>query len=98
MAARPAAVVFEGALVLVPMRIPFATNLLGRLSPTTGRVAGYALRSNPRRTTINVMALLLPVTIMITTTVAFDGSLDEIGRVARATVAALPSEARSSSS
>jgi putative ABC transport system permease protein len=34
------------------------------------------------------MALLLPVTIMITTTVAFDGGLDEVGRFARATVAA----------
>ena len=92
LAAVPGILVFYGALVLVPMLLPFATraaaNLLGRLSPTTGRLGGDALRSNPRRTTINVMALLLPVTIMITTTVAFDGSLEEIGRFARATVAA----------
>jgi putative ABC transport system permease protein len=92
LAAAPYVLVFQGALVLVPMLVPFATraaaNLLGRLSPTTGRLAGDALRSNPRRTTINVMALLLPVTIMITTTVAFDGSLEEIARFARATVAA----------
>ena len=88
----PYVLVFEGALVLVPMLVPFVTraaaNLLGRLSPTTGRLAGDALRGNPRRTTVNVMALLLPVTIMITTTVAFDGGLDEVGRFARATVAA----------
>lgn len=88
----PAVLVFFGALVLVPTLVPFATraaaNLLGRLSPTTGRLAGDALRANPRRTTINVMALLLPVTIMITVTVAFDGSLDEVRRFARATVAA----------
>jgi putative ABC transport system permease protein len=88
----PAVLVFQGALVLIPMLIPFATraaaNLLGRVSPSTGRLAGDALRTNPRRTTINVMALLLPVTVMITTTVAFDGSLDEIGRLARANVAA----------
>lgn len=92
LAAAPYVLVFGGALVLVPMLVPFLTRaaayLLSRLSPTTGRLAGDALRSNPRRTTINVMALLLPVTIMITTTVAFDGSLDEIGRFARATVAA----------
>ena len=92
MAAMPAVLVFYGALVLVPMLVPFATraaaNLLGRVSPTTGRLAGDALRSNPRRTTINVMALLLPVAIMITTTVAFDGGLDEIRRFASATVAA----------
>ena len=92
LAALPAVLVFGGALVLVPMLVPFAThaaaNLLGRLSPTTGRLAGDAIRDNPRRTTINVMALLLPVAVMITTTVAFDGSLDEIGRFARATVAA----------
>ena len=92
LAAAPYVLVFYGALVLVPMLVPFATRgaatVLDRLSPTTGRLAGDALRSNPRRTTINVMALLLPVTIMITTTVAFDGSLREIGRLARAVVAA----------
>jgi putative ABC transport system permease protein len=92
MAAVPYVLVFEGALVLLPMIVPFATSAAGgilvRLSPTTGRLAADALRSNPRRTTINVMALLLPVTIMITTTVAFDGSLKEIGRLAGATVAA----------
>ncbi|MEY2424337.1 MAG: putative transport system permease protein [Acidimicrobiaceae bacterium] len=91
-AALPGVAVFAGTLILVTMLVPFATraaaNLLGRLSPTTGRLAGDAVRSNPRRTTINVMALLLPVTIMITTTVAFDGGLDQIGRFARATVAA----------
>src|SRR3712207_1427416 len=36
----PAVLVFQGALVLVPMLVPFATraaaNVLGRLSPTTG--------------------------------------------------------------
>ena len=92
LAVLPYVLVFQSALILLPMLAPFVTraaaNLLGRLSPTTGRLAGDALRSNPRRTTINVMALLLPVTIMITTTVAFDGSLVEIGRSARATVAA----------
>jgi putative ABC transport system permease protein len=90
--ALPYVLVFEGSLVLVTMLIPFATRaagkLLGRLWPTMGRLAGDALRSNPRRTTINVMALLLPVTIMITTTVAFDGSVGAIRRLARATVAA----------
>ena len=92
LAALPAMLVMYGALVLVPMLVPFATraaaDLLGRLSPTTGRLAGDALRSNPRRTTINVMALLLPVMMMISVTVAFDGSLDAIGRLARANVAA----------
>ena len=92
MAAIPYVLVFEGALVLLPLLVPFATRaageLLNRVSPATGRLAADALRSNPRRTTINVMALLLPVTIMITTTVAFDGSLKDIGRLARATVAA----------
>lgn len=92
MAAIPYVLVFQGALVLIPMLVPFATraaaSVLGRVSPATGRLAADALRSNTRRTTINVMALLLPVTIMITTTVAFDGSLKEIGRIAGATVAA----------
>lgn len=92
LAALPYVLVFEGVLLLIPMLIPFAmravADLLGRLSPTTGRLAGDALRANPRRTTINVMALLLPVAIMIMTTVAFDGSLDEIHRLARASIAA----------
>ena len=92
MAAVPVAFVFQGALLLVPTLVPFATRAaasgLHRLSATTGRLAGDALRANPRRTTINVMALLLPVSVVITTTVAFDGSLGEIGRFARAVVAA----------
>ena len=53
-----------------------AAGVLERLSPGTGRLAGDAIRANPRRTTINVMALLLPVAIVVTTTVAFDGSLE----------------------
>jgi putative ABC transport system permease protein len=88
----PAVLVFYGALAVVTMLVPFATraagDLLGRASPTTGRLAGDALRANPRRTTINVMALLLPVSVVIGTTVAFDGSLGQIGRLARAVVAA----------
>lgn len=92
LAAVPWVFVSYGALLLVPVLVPFPTraaaNLLGRLSPTTGRLAGDALRANPRRTTINVMALLLPVTIVVMTTVAFDGSLGAIGRLARAVVAA----------
>ena len=92
LAAAPYVLVFSGALVVVPMLVPFVTGaavtVLGRLSATTGRLAGDALRANPRRTTINVMALLLPVTIMITTTVAFDGSLGDFARLARAVVAA----------
>ena len=92
LAAVPYMLFFQGALVVVLMLVPYATraaaDLLGRLSPTIGRLAGDSLRSNPRRSTINVMALLLPLTTMIATTVAFDGSLDEIRRFARATVAA----------
>jgi putative ABC transport system permease protein len=92
LAAVPYVLVFEGALILVPMLVPFVLQLaaavVGRLSPTTGRLAADALRANPRRTTINVMALLLPVSIMVMTTVAFDGSLGDIGRLARAFVAA----------
>ncbi|MEN3273848.1 MAG: putative transport system permease protein, partial [Actinomycetota bacterium] len=88
----PYVLVFYGAMVLLPMLIPFVmravADVLVRLSPTTGRLAADALRSNPRRTTINVMALLIPVTIMIVTTVAFGGSLIAIGRFARATVGA----------
>jgi putative ABC transport system permease protein len=84
--------VFYGAIVLVPMLIPFvvgaAARLLARRSATTGRLAGDALVSNPRRTTINVMALLIPMSVVITMTVAFDGSLDQIGRLARGVIAA----------
>jgi len=87
----PYVLVFQGALLLVPMLIPFASSaaawLLARVS-TTGRLAGDALCANRRRTTINVMALLLPVTVVITMEVAFDGSLDAIERLARANVAA----------
>lgn len=92
MAAVPYVLVFSGALLLVPTLIPFATsaaaNLLGRLSPTTGRLAADAMRANPRRTTITVMALLLPVTIVIMIEVAFDGSTGTIRRLARANLAA----------
>lgn len=92
LAAVPYVLVFGGALILVPMVVPFTTraaaNLLDRLSPTTGRLAGDAMRANPRRTTINVMALLLPVTIVITIEVAFDGSIETIRRMARANVVA----------
>lgn len=92
MTAIPALLVFEGALLLVPMLIPFATRaavyVLGRASDTTGRVAGDALLANRRRTTINVTALLLPVTIVIMAGVAFNGSTGTIRRLARANVAA----------
>ena len=51
-----------GSLVVVPAVVPFLTSaasrLLRRFSATTGRLAGDAVRSNPRRSTINVMALL----------------------------------------
>ncbi|MGH9290100.1 MAG: ABC transporter permease [Acidimicrobiales bacterium] len=88
----PVVAVYVGALILVPTAVPFAARaaatLLGRVSTTTGRLAGDALRDNPRRTTVNVMALLLPVTTVIMTAVAFSSGLTEIGRLARAAVAA----------
>ena len=73
--------------------------LLGGLSAALGalltlaasglltRLAGDALRANPRRTAINVMALLLPVSILIMITFTFDAGGAEIGRLARAIVA-----------
>jgi putative ABC transport system permease protein len=88
----PAGAVFLGALILVPLAVPFVTGvavrLLGRLSNTTGRLAADALRANPRRTTINVMALLLPLSTVIMTAIAFDAGLNKIGSLARAVVAA----------
>lgn len=88
----PVIAAYLGALILVPMTVPVAARamatLLGRLSTTTGRLAGDALRANPRRTTINVMALLVPVTIVIMTAVAFGAGLARIGELARAVVAA----------
>lgn len=90
--ALPAIAVSAGALILAPTAVPFAARaaaaLLHRLSTTTGRLAGDALRANPRRTTFNVMALLLPVSIVIMTAFAFDAGLAKIGRLARTVVAA----------
>jgi putative ABC transport system permease protein len=88
----PVVAVYGGALILVPIAVPFAARaaaaILGRLSITTGRLAGDALRANPRRTVINVMALLVPVCVVIMTALAFSSGLSEIGRLARAVVAA----------
>jgi putative ABC transport system permease protein len=87
----PVVAVYGGALILVPTAVPYVTNvvakLLSRRSTTTGRLAADALRGNPRRTTINVMALLLPVTVVIMTALAFDSGFSAIGRLARAIVA-----------
>jgi len=87
----PLVLVVAGAFVLVAMLIPFAIRAAGivleRFGPT-GRLAADALRANRRRTTVNVMGLLLPVTLWITGEVAFDGSTDAIRRLARASVAA----------
>lgn len=88
----PASATYVGALILVPAAVPFvaraAAMLLGRLSTTTGRLAGDALRANPRRTTVNVMALLLPVGVLIQIVFTFNAGLAEISRFARAVVAA----------
>jgi putative ABC transport system permease protein len=88
----PAVFAYLGALILVPMGVPYvarvAGGLLGRLSTPTGRLAADALRANPRRTTINVMALLLPATTVVMSAIAFNSGLDEIGRLAHAVVAA----------
>jgi hypothetical protein len=61
--------------------------LLGRISPTTGRLAGDALRANPRRTTLTVMSLLLPVSIVIIAAMPFDAALVKFDRLARTAVA-----------
>lgn len=88
----PAVFAYLGALILVPMGVPYvaraAAGFLGRLSTITGRLAADALRANPRRTTINVMALLLPATTVVMSAIAFNSGLDQIGRLARAVVAA----------
>ncbi|HYD10033.1 MAG TPA: FtsX-like permease family protein, partial [Acidimicrobiales bacterium] len=90
--AAPAVLVFGGAVLLIPTLVPFASRaaamLLGRASSTIGRLAGDAVLANRRRTTINVMALLLPLTVVITVETAFDGSRDTIRRLARANVGA----------
>jgi putative ABC transport system permease protein len=84
--------VYIGAFILVPTTIPFAARgaaaLLGRLSPTTGRLAADSLRTNPRRTTINVSALLIPVAAVALTAVAFGSTLTGISRLARGVVGA----------
>lgn len=86
----PVLAVYLGALILVPTTIPFAARaaatLLGRLSKTTGRLAADALRANPRRTTLSVMALLVPVAAVVLTGVGFGSGLTGISRLAQAVV------------
>src|SRR5205807_1021479 len=69
----PVFAVYLGAFILVPTTIPMAARaaaaLLARLSPTSGRLAADSLRANPRRTTINVMALFIPVATVALTAV-----------------------------
>ena len=88
----PTIAVFGGALILVPLAVPFATRaaagLLGRLSATTGRLAADAVRANPRRTTINVMALLLPVAFIVMAGFPLDAGVGKIDRLSRAAVGA----------
>jgi putative ABC transport system permease protein len=87
----PVLVVYLGAGILVPTTIPNVARavaaLLERRSTTTGRFAADALRANPRRTTVNVMALLLPVTTVVVTGVTFGSSLTDIGRLSRGVIA-----------
>lgn len=88
----PTVAVFAGALILVPLTVPFisrgAAALLSQMSSTTGRFAGDALRANPRRTTVTVIALLLPVATVIATVVSFDAGFVKLGQIARAVVSA----------
>lgn len=88
----PVMTVYLGALIVVPTTIPFvaraAATLLGRVSSTSGRLAADALRANPRRTTINVMALLVPVAAVVLTGVGFGSGLTAISRLSRAVVGA----------
>ena len=88
----PLLAVYVGVLILVPSVIPIAARaaaaVLNRLSSTTGRLAADSLRANPRRTTINVIALLIPVAAVAMTAVAFGSGLTGINRLARAAVGA----------
>ena len=88
----PVLAVYLAAGILVPVAVPWAArgaaSLLARSSTTTGRLAADALRNNPRRTTINVMALLIPVAAVALTAVSFESGMTGITRVARGVVGA----------
>jgi putative ABC transport system permease protein len=88
----PIFTVYVGTFVLMPPAIPLvariAASLLGRSPSAIGRSAADALRANPRRTTVNVMALLVPVAAVVLTTASFGSSLSGIDRLARGVVGA----------
>ena len=84
--------VYVGALLLVPTAIPYAVRaaaaLLDRVSTTTGRLAGDALRANPRRTTFTVVALLLPLAAAVIANLPFTAARAKSRVLARAFIGA----------
>ena len=86
------AMMFGGLALLLPAGVPLAASvlaaLIARLWPATGRLAGDALRANPRRTSITVAALGLPLALVVAFTAAFDAATTKFDRVAHAFVVA----------
>jgi putative ABC transport system permease protein len=86
------AAMFAGLALLLPSGVPLASAALaaglGRLSPTTGRLSGDALRTNPRRTTITVVGLALPLAMIVASTGAFNAATAKFERVARSWITA----------
>ena len=82
-----AVAILSGITLLLPSAVPLAANLaaavLGRMWGTVGRLAGDALRSNPKRTSLTVATLILPLATVIGLGTAFDSAQTKFGRLAR---------------
>lgn len=66
-----------GITLLLPVAVPVGTRAVARLVSTggvSGRLAGDALRTNPRRTSATVATLLLPLAMVVGMGTAFESA------------------------
>lgn len=83
-------VMLGGLFLLLPTAVPLATRPLAagmaRWWGAVGRLAGDALRTNPRRTSLTVATLLLPLAMVIALGTAFGSAEAKFAGLARAFV------------
>ncbi|MGI8662066.1 MAG: ABC transporter permease [Acidimicrobiales bacterium] len=79
--------VFGGITLLLPTAVPLAARgiaaLFTRACGVVGRLAGDALRTNPRRTSLTVGTLLLPLAMVIALGTAFGSAEARFGQLAQ---------------
>ena len=91
LAASAVGAILGGVTLLIPTAVPVAARLaasvLSRGGGTVGRLAGDALRANPKRTAFTAATLILPLAMVVSLGTAFGSAQAKFARLARNLVA-----------